>query len=194
MWAPIAKELSVPWRAAEAMHWALGEQEMARRAGSVPFATALSGSTNLGNVSSSSSTPGMERASSGYGLPELMIGGYDTGEVVRESEEREFGKTRRQRRPTTVLQAMPGQQLAPVGQGASAGQGGPDVVLPSLAELTGGIPASAEFGRGGRFWESVQQGKRLSEREPPSQPSVKVERVEDEDEDEEEPEIPQHPS
>jgi hypothetical protein len=37
MWAKIAEEMSVPWRAAEAMHWQLGEQDMARRAGVVPF-------------------------------------------------------------------------------------------------------------------------------------------------------------
>ena len=30
--------MQVPWRAAEAMHWQLGETEMARRAGVVPFA------------------------------------------------------------------------------------------------------------------------------------------------------------
>jgi hypothetical protein len=37
MWAPLAAELNIPWRAAEAQHWALGEAEMARRAGVVPF-------------------------------------------------------------------------------------------------------------------------------------------------------------
>ncbi|EDN09607.1 predicted protein [Histoplasma mississippiense (nom. inval.)] len=37
MWAKIAEEMAMPWRAAEAMHWQLGEQEMARRAGTVPF-------------------------------------------------------------------------------------------------------------------------------------------------------------
>lgn len=37
MWSKIAEELNVPWRAAEAMHWQLGEQEMARRAGVTPF-------------------------------------------------------------------------------------------------------------------------------------------------------------
>ncbi|EDN05931.1 predicted protein [Histoplasma mississippiense (nom. inval.)] len=37
MWAKIAEEMAIPWRAAEAMHWQLGEQEMARRAGTVPF-------------------------------------------------------------------------------------------------------------------------------------------------------------
>lgn len=38
MWATIAQEMAIPWRAAEAMHWELGEQEMARRAGVTPFA------------------------------------------------------------------------------------------------------------------------------------------------------------
>ena len=37
MWAKIAKEMGIPWRAAEAMHWQLGEEDIARRAGTVPF-------------------------------------------------------------------------------------------------------------------------------------------------------------
>ncbi|KAK4069648.1 hypothetical protein Purlil1_13667 [Purpureocillium lilacinum] len=37
MWAKVAEELQVPWRAAEAMHWQLGEVDIARRAGVVPF-------------------------------------------------------------------------------------------------------------------------------------------------------------
>lgn len=37
MWAKVAEELQVPWRAAEAMHWQLGEAEMARRAGVTAF-------------------------------------------------------------------------------------------------------------------------------------------------------------
>ena len=37
IWSKIAEEMAIPWRAAEAMHWQLGEQEMARRAGVVPF-------------------------------------------------------------------------------------------------------------------------------------------------------------
>ncbi|KAH0547999.1 hypothetical protein GP486_008259 [Trichoglossum hirsutum] len=37
MWSKIAEEMAIPWRAAEAMHWQLGEQDMARRAGVVPF-------------------------------------------------------------------------------------------------------------------------------------------------------------
>lgn len=39
MWALIAKEMAIPWRAVEAMHWELGEQEMACRANPPSSAT-----------------------------------------------------------------------------------------------------------------------------------------------------------
>ena len=37
MWAKVAEEMQVPWRAAEAMHWQLGNIDIARRAQVVPF-------------------------------------------------------------------------------------------------------------------------------------------------------------
>lgn len=37
MWSLVAIEMKIPWRAAESMHWKLGEVEMAKRAGDVPF-------------------------------------------------------------------------------------------------------------------------------------------------------------
>jgi hypothetical protein len=37
MWAKVAEDMAVPWRAVEAMHWQLGEADMARRAGVIPF-------------------------------------------------------------------------------------------------------------------------------------------------------------
>ncbi|KAF9774787.1 hypothetical protein IL306_007180, partial [Fusarium sp. DS 682] len=40
MLAKVAEELSVPWRAAEAMHWQLGKADMARRAGVIPSSLA----------------------------------------------------------------------------------------------------------------------------------------------------------
>ncbi len=40
MWKDIANELGVPWRSAEAMHWAIGEQGMAQRANVTPFTMA----------------------------------------------------------------------------------------------------------------------------------------------------------
>lgn len=39
----VAEEMAVPWRAAEAMHWQLGEGDMARRAGTVPFSNHSTG-------------------------------------------------------------------------------------------------------------------------------------------------------
>jgi hypothetical protein len=48
MWAKISEEMGVPWRAAEAMHWQLGEKEMARRAGVKLFTFANAGTeTNI---------------------------------------------------------------------------------------------------------------------------------------------------
>lgn len=38
MWEKIAKEMGIPWRAVEGMHWQMGQTEMARRAGVNPFA------------------------------------------------------------------------------------------------------------------------------------------------------------
>jgi hypothetical protein len=44
MWEKIAKEMQCPWRAAEAMHWQLGEHEMANRANVSVFHLAASNS------------------------------------------------------------------------------------------------------------------------------------------------------
>ena len=45
MWGKVAEELQVPWRAAEAMHWKLGESEIARRTGATPFSLTAGGQT-----------------------------------------------------------------------------------------------------------------------------------------------------
>ncbi|KAK5188076.1 hypothetical protein LTR92_011761, partial [Exophiala xenobiotica] len=37
MWSKVAEEMAMPWRAVEAMHWLMGEHEMAKRAGVTPF-------------------------------------------------------------------------------------------------------------------------------------------------------------
>lgn len=37
MWKDIAEHMNVPWRTAEAVHWQMGEDEMARRAGERAF-------------------------------------------------------------------------------------------------------------------------------------------------------------
>lgn len=38
----IEAEMKIPWRACEAMHWQMGEDEMARRAGVKPFSSSSS--------------------------------------------------------------------------------------------------------------------------------------------------------
>ncbi|KAF7502532.1 hypothetical protein GJ744_005619 [Endocarpon pusillum] len=68
MWAPVAEEMSIPWRAAEAMHWQLGEQEMARRAGVTPFSLSSTSNTAAPNLPrshtrSSSAAPRARRES-----------------------------------------------------------------------------------------------------------------------------------
>ena len=90
MWAPLAAELSVPWRAAEAMHWQLGEADMARRAGVTPFSLASGAST----------IPGQENVS-GSRLGRPVIPGYQVGGgvgVPSGSVQQDIG-----RNPTRVL-------------------------------------------------------------------------------------------
>ena len=144
MWAKVAEDLQVPWRAAESMHWALGEQEMARRAGVVPFSMAPAGyapsaGTAGGPVgSSSSSASGMEP--SGYNDPSaqeatgrLSSGPRDSYGYGSESEggvgHYEAGS-----------EDVGGRRRRPI-----SGPGGQGVVLPSLAEFEGGVPAYAGF-------------------------------------------------
>ena len=54
MWEKIAKEMQLPWRAAEAMHWQIGEVEMAQRA-NVPVFHLAGG----GNAAGPPPPPGM---------------------------------------------------------------------------------------------------------------------------------------
>ena len=57
MWAPLATELGIPWRAAEAMHWQLGEADMARRAGVTPFSLSSASSAPSGPSGMTSAVP-----------------------------------------------------------------------------------------------------------------------------------------
>lgn len=63
MWEKIAKEMQLPWRAAEAMHWQIGEVEMAQRANVPVFhlagqqpSQAGAAADRTGSVSPSSAT------------------------------------------------------------------------------------------------------------------------------------------
>ncbi|KAL7795163.1 hypothetical protein V8C37DRAFT_45647 [Trichoderma ceciliae] len=68
MWAKVAEELAVPWRAAEAMHWQLGEADMARRAGVVPFSLTAVNNEAAGNrnLASRSQAPIQPQDNSGH--------------------------------------------------------------------------------------------------------------------------------
>ena len=57
MWGPLAAELGIPWRAAEAMHWQLGEADMARRAGVTPFSLTSASSAPHGPPGVTSAVP-----------------------------------------------------------------------------------------------------------------------------------------
>ncbi|KAJ5090396.1 hypothetical protein N7532_009080 [Penicillium argentinense] len=95
MWSKVAEEMAIPWRAAEAMHWQLGEQEMARRAGVVPF--------SLSSTAIDPPTTRTRRASTSLSRP----------------------------RKTSLSRAIPGHPPGLPPQ------------LPSLEELTAGVPAYA---------------------------------------------------
>lgn len=79
MWSQVAKEMGIPWRAAESMHWQLGEQEMARRAGVVPFSlssVALDAPPKKRSPSRRSPSPGApdESPASGTFAPQAEAG------------------------------------------------------------------------------------------------------------------------
>lgn len=102
MWSKIAEEMAIPWRAAEAMHWQIGEHDMARRAGVTPFSlTTTSSSTNSHNGSTGGAV-GSSRAGHGHSRHMSRSTASDT---------------------TDIYPRMGAQQL------------------PSLAELTAGLPA-----------------------------------------------------
>jgi len=56
MWEKIAKEMALPWRAAEAMHWQIGEVEMANRA-NVPVFHLAGQSSSQGPIATARVTP-----------------------------------------------------------------------------------------------------------------------------------------
>jgi len=78
MWSRIAEEMAIPWRAAEAMHWQMGEHEMARRAGVTPFSLTNNASLPPGapaarsHVRHGSATPRLQRHSGPRDLPQQL--------------------------------------------------------------------------------------------------------------------------
>jgi hypothetical protein len=75
MWEKIAKEMALPWRAAEAMHWQIGEVEMASRANVPVFH--LAGSASQSQSHSQSNT---SRAQHYYSTSSSTSASVGTGE------------------------------------------------------------------------------------------------------------------
>lgn len=164
MWAKVAEEMGVPWRAAEAMHWQLGEAEMARRAGVVPFS--LSNPTSESNASlprstqppppSSSQGLGHAHSHSHSGIPPITghthipgpgaaAGARPNTPYQRNVHNRTTGATRsiaarRDSVPRSVAPPLPVDSLVlagirqPIGMGRGNGSGGQ--MLPGVVEMT----------------------------------------------------------
>jgi hypothetical protein len=136
MWAKVAEEMAIPWRAAEAMHWQLGEQEMARRAGVVPF------SLSSGGAASIEPPPKVRRHTTV--MPRLRRQSMHAhpapfAQVLPQPLQIQPGPV-----PVPVpvqLQSQPGQsvQMQPGSVQIQPGQMQPQ--LPSVEELTAGVPA-----------------------------------------------------
>ena len=89
MWQVIAHEMCIPWRAAEAMHWQMGEKDMAHRAGVVPFSlssVAIDGPKRK-SVRRKSGSPGNEGEGVGVRSPGGAGGGWAGMGVGAPSEE-----------------------------------------------------------------------------------------------------------
>ncbi|KAI5462270.1 hypothetical protein BGZ63DRAFT_355137 [Mariannaea sp. PMI_226] len=147
MWAKVAEEMAVPWRAAEAMHWQLGESDMARRAGVIPFSLAsvnVDNSTNHRNSPSRSHAHSQSQGSLGAPSPRTLYNRPQTMAVVP-------GRSLVARRdsippppppppmPMGDLQEVhyvPGPGLAPIQNQPPPRGGG---LLPGVAELTTGV-------------------------------------------------------
>ena len=162
MWAKVAEEMAIPWRAAEAMHWQLGEADMARRAGVVPFS--LSNVTLDAPPSGHRSSPGrghshshshgshghshsqsIGSSSSRYGRAGSGSSGSGSGRGQAQPGPARTIAARRDSTPRSVPPASPsdGLALAAIGSGAGMGMGrggsGGGQYLPSVAEMTTGV-------------------------------------------------------
>ncbi|KAK4102612.1 hypothetical protein N658DRAFT_423546, partial [Parathielavia hyrcaniae] len=148
MWARVAEELQVPWRAAEAMHWQLGEIEMARRAGVVPFSLNIASNEPQGQQRISP-TRGHTHSQSQGSLPRDFAAGLPSPRYTRTLHPPP------QPPPQNVYPLMPpptqptGRSIFPRRESLPPpGPFGPPLVdhsrgnsnlLPSVAELTTGV-------------------------------------------------------
>lgn len=147
MWAKVAEEMGVPWRAAEAMHWQLGEVDMARRAGVVPFSlsSATVDSSTHGHVRQSPTRTHSHSHSLSSPTVSTMAGSGPSSRYYRDGPATRSIAARRQSMPRTDLPTSPSEQYMyggiGMGQGMSMGMPitGAPPMLPSVAEMTTGM-------------------------------------------------------
>lgn len=150
MWAKVAEELGVPWRAAEAMHWQLGEADMARRAGVVPFSlsSTTADSHSHGHVRQSPTQGHSHSHSHSLSSPIMPpMGSSGSSRYYREGPATRSIAAARQSMSRTELPPSPseGYMYGGMGMGQGMGMGmgmpitGPPPTLPSVAEMTTGM-------------------------------------------------------
>ncbi|KAG9244590.1 hypothetical protein BJ878DRAFT_534458 [Calycina marina] len=143
IWSKVAEEMAIPWRAAEAMHWQLGEADMARRAGVVPFSLSNGPlDTPPGHRPSpprghahSHSHSGSVMSNSRYSrpaAPQIAPGSGRVGNPNRSIA------ARRDSTPRSVPPPSPSDGLALASIGGSMGIERGMQMLPSVAEMTTG--------------------------------------------------------
>jgi len=104
MWEKIAKEMALPWRAAEAMHWQIGEVEMASRANVPVFH--LAGYSPSQPSQSSYSGSGLNSANTtGLGATDMRSDGSDSPGSVEDPAYPSYGEMPRDR--TVRQQSQP---------------------------------------------------------------------------------------
>ncbi|KAI1167191.1 hypothetical protein F5B18DRAFT_477507 [Nemania serpens] len=147
MWAKVAEEMAIPWRAAEAMHWDLGSDGIAKRAGVTAFAPHPTTSETAPRGSRGSSRHA-HMSSQGGIPPEVSHGrGYSRGPTLPPARPL---ASRRESLPTHHLPPPPephevaygyvhphsGGHLAPIQTQKPPQRPG---MLPTFAELTTGV-------------------------------------------------------
>ncbi|KAI1135892.1 hypothetical protein F5Y05DRAFT_164661 [Hypoxylon sp. FL0543] len=144
MWTKVSEEMGIPWRAAEAMHWQLGEQDMARRAGvTQPFSLATSAAEGPHGGSRASPRHSHSHSQSGLSRDAAPGRGYARGGA---SSSRPLASRRESLPPHLPVypEHVPdsfgyprhGVPLAPIHTESQPQRSG---MLPGVAELTTGV-------------------------------------------------------
>ncbi len=134
--------MGVPWRAAEAMHWQLGEVEMARRAGVVPFSLSAANTLDTPSPHPSYVRPTSHGSHRGH-THSTSTSTLGTGPSPRYHREGPSTRSIAARRDTMTRPPL-ASPSDPYMYGRDAPSmnvpmSGPPPMLPSVAEMTTGV-------------------------------------------------------